>query len=128
MLKCFGDLIGQTIEANVDDIVVKSKWAAQVVDDLEQTFMKLQANSIKLNPGEVRFRGPKGYAAGFYRHQAWHQSQPEEDLGHHKDGPNLVHKGGTTSYRVPRRAQPLYLAPRRMRSPPLSAPKEGRPF
>ena len=25
MLKCFGDLIGQTIEANVDDIMVKSK-------------------------------------------------------------------------------------------------------
>ena len=25
MLKCFGDLIGQTIEAYVDDIVVKSK-------------------------------------------------------------------------------------------------------
>ena len=26
MLKCFGDLIEQTIEAYVDDIVVKSKW------------------------------------------------------------------------------------------------------
>ena len=27
ILKCFGDLIGRTIEAYVDDIVVKSKWA-----------------------------------------------------------------------------------------------------
>ena len=27
MLKCFGDLIGRTIEAYVDDIVVKSKQA-----------------------------------------------------------------------------------------------------
>ena len=27
MLKCFGDLIGRTVEAYVDDIVVKSKWA-----------------------------------------------------------------------------------------------------
>ena len=27
MLKCFGDLIGRTIEAYVDDIMVKSKWA-----------------------------------------------------------------------------------------------------
>ena len=32
------------------------------------------------------------------------------------------------SYRVPRRAHPLYLAPRRMRSPPLSTPKEGYRF
>ena len=27
MLKCFGDLIGRTIEAYIDNIVVKSKWA-----------------------------------------------------------------------------------------------------
>ena len=27
MLKCFGDLIGRTVEAYVDDIMVKSKWA-----------------------------------------------------------------------------------------------------
>ena len=26
MLKCFGDLIGRTIEAYIDDIVVKFKW------------------------------------------------------------------------------------------------------
>ena len=41
MLKCFGDLIGRTVEAYVDDIVVKSKWADQLVADLEHTFMKL---------------------------------------------------------------------------------------
>ena len=50
MLKCFGDLIGRTIGAYVDDIMVKSKWADQVIADLEQTFAKLRANSIKLNP------------------------------------------------------------------------------
>ena len=41
MLKCFGDLIGRTIEAYVDDIVVKSKRADQVIPDFEQTFTKL---------------------------------------------------------------------------------------
>ena len=41
MLKCFGDLIGQTVEAYVDDIVVKSKWADHVIADLAQTFTKL---------------------------------------------------------------------------------------
>ena len=35
MLKCFGDLIGRTVEAYVDDIGVKSKWTDQLVDDLE---------------------------------------------------------------------------------------------
>ena len=41
MLKCFGDLLGQTVEAYMDDIVVKSKWADQLIADLEQTFAKL---------------------------------------------------------------------------------------
>ena len=46
MLGCFGDLIGRTIEANVDDIVVKSKWADHLIADLEQTFTKLRANDL----------------------------------------------------------------------------------
>ena len=59
MLKCFRDLIRQTIEAYIDDIVVKSKWADQVIADLEQTFMKLRANGIKLNPRSA-FLGSQG--------------------------------------------------------------------
>ena len=35
MLKCFRDLIGRTIEANMDEIMVKSKQADQVIADLE---------------------------------------------------------------------------------------------
>ena len=50
MTKCFGDLIGWTIEAYVDDIMVESKRIDQLIDDLEQTFTKLRANDIKLNP------------------------------------------------------------------------------
>jgi hypothetical protein len=50
MLKCFSDLIGETIEAYMDDIIVKSKKVDQLVVDLEKTFKKLQENGIKLNP------------------------------------------------------------------------------
>jgi hypothetical protein len=42
MLKYFGDLIGRTVEAYVDDIMVKSKQVDQLVDDLEQTFASLK--------------------------------------------------------------------------------------
>jgi hypothetical protein len=42
MLNCFGDLIGETIEAYMDNNVVKSKKADQLVTDLEKTFMKLR--------------------------------------------------------------------------------------
>ena len=35
MLKCFGDLIRRTVEAYVDDIVVKSKLVDHLIADLE---------------------------------------------------------------------------------------------
>jgi hypothetical protein len=60
MLKCFRDLIGQTVEAYVDDIMVKSKQADQLMADLEQTFTKLRANGIKLTPEKCIFRVPRG--------------------------------------------------------------------
>jgi hypothetical protein len=60
MLKCFSDLIGETIEAYVDDIVVKSRKADQFVADLKKTFKKLQENGIKLNPEKCIFRVPRG--------------------------------------------------------------------
>ena len=65
MLKCFGDLIGRTIEAYVDNIVVKSRRADQLVADLEQTFAKLRANDIKLNPEKYVFGVPRGMLVGF---------------------------------------------------------------
>ena len=41
MLKCFRDLIGRTIEAYIDNIMVKSKQADQLIANLKQTFTKL---------------------------------------------------------------------------------------
>jgi hypothetical protein len=41
MLKCFGDLIRETIEAYMDDIIVKSKNVDQIMVDLKKTFKKL---------------------------------------------------------------------------------------
>jgi hypothetical protein len=38
MVNCFSKLIGETVEAYVDDIVVKSKKTDQLVADLEKTF------------------------------------------------------------------------------------------
>jgi hypothetical protein len=41
MLKCFGDLIGETVEAYVDNIVVKSKKSDHLMVDSYRTFKKL---------------------------------------------------------------------------------------
>jgi hypothetical protein len=46
----FGEHIGRTIEAYVDDIVVKTKKASDLLSDLETTFKCLRAKGVKLNP------------------------------------------------------------------------------
>jgi len=80
MLKCFGDLIRRTIEAYVDDIVVKSKWVDQVIADLEQTFVKLQANGIKLNPEKCVFGDPRGMLLGFIIFERGIEANPKKIL------------------------------------------------
>ena len=48
----------------MDDIVVMSRWADQLIADLKQTFAKLRANDIKLNPEKCVFRVPRGMLLG----------------------------------------------------------------
>ena len=78
MLKCFGDLIGRTVEAYMDNIVVKSNWADQVIADLEQTFTKLRANNIKLNPEKCIFKVPRGMLLGFIIFEHGIEANPEK--------------------------------------------------
>ena len=78
MVKCFGDLIGRTIEAYVDDIVVKSKRANHLVANLEQTFVKLRANSIKFNTKKCVFGVPRGMLLGFIVFERGIEANPEK--------------------------------------------------
>ena len=78
MFKCFGDLIGRTVEAYVDDIMVKSKQADQVVADLEQTFVKLRANGTKLNPEKCVSGVPRGMLLGFIVSEHGIEANPEK--------------------------------------------------
>ena len=61
----FGNLIGKTVEAYVDDIVVKSRKASGLVADLEETFQCLRAKEIRLNPEKCVFGVPRGMLLRF---------------------------------------------------------------
>jgi hypothetical protein len=56
MLQVFGDHIGRTVEAYVDDIVVKTRKADDLFSDLRMAFDCLRANGVKLNPEKCVFR------------------------------------------------------------------------
>jgi len=57
--------IGSTVEAYVDDIVVKSKQRGDLIQDLEIAFSCLRANKIKLNPEKCVFGVPRGMLLGY---------------------------------------------------------------
>jgi hypothetical protein len=51
----FGEHIGRTVEAYVDNIIVKTKKASDLLSDLETTFKCLRAKGVKLNPEKCVF-------------------------------------------------------------------------
>jgi hypothetical protein len=55
MQHVFGDHIGQTVEAYIDNIVVKTRKVDDVVNDLRAMFDCLRANGVKLNPEKCVF-------------------------------------------------------------------------
>ena len=93
MLKCFGDLIGRTIEAYIDDIVVKSKRANHLVADLKQIFAKLRANGIKLNPEKCVFGVPRGMLLDFIVSERGIEANPEKISAFMRMGPIQNIKG-----------------------------------
>jgi hypothetical protein len=58
MTPVFGDHIGRTVEAYVDDIMVKSRKAEDLIDDLKIAFKCLREKGIKLNPEKCVFGVP----------------------------------------------------------------------
>jgi hypothetical protein len=61
----FGEHIGRTIEAYVDDIIVKTRKASDLLSDLEVTFGCLRTKGVKLNPEKCVFGVPQGMLLGF---------------------------------------------------------------
>ena len=62
---CLEKQIGKIVEAYVNDVVVKTKHADSLIDDLRLTFDNLRAYDIKLNPEKCVFGIPAGKLLGF---------------------------------------------------------------
>ena len=78
MTQVFGDNIGRTVEAYVDDIVVKTRKAEGLIDDLRITFKCLREKGIKLNPEKCVFGVPRGMLLGFIVSERGIEANPEK--------------------------------------------------
>nr|AQA29595.1 reverse transcriptase [Zea mays] len=74
----FGEHIGRTVEAYVDDIVVKTRKASDLLSDLEVTFRCLKAKGVKLNPEKCVFGVPRGMLLGFIVSERGIEANPEK--------------------------------------------------
>ena len=78
MFHVFRDHIGRTIEAYVDDIVVKSRKTDDLVTDLKIAFNCLRAKGVKLNLKKCVFGVPRGMLLGFIVSQRGIKPNPEK--------------------------------------------------
>ncbi|KAM1959334.1 hypothetical protein ACFX15_004620 [Malus domestica] len=65
----FHDLIGQSMEVYIDDIVVKTKTEEQHLEDLRQTLARIRIHKLKMNPKKCAFGVRAGNFLGFLVHQ-----------------------------------------------------------
>jgi hypothetical protein len=93
MQHVFGDHIGRTVEAYVDDIVVKTRKAGDLVSDLSIAFGCLWANRVKLNPEKCVFGVPWGMLLGYIASQRGIEANPEKVAALERMGPIRDLKG-----------------------------------
>jgi hypothetical protein len=93
MQHVFRDHIGRTVEAYVDDIVVKTRKADDLVSDLNITFGFLRANEVKLNPEKCVFGMPRGMLLGYIISQRGIEANPEKVAALKRMGPIRDLKG-----------------------------------
>jgi hypothetical protein len=74
----FGEHIGRTVEAYVDDIVVKMRKAFDLLSDLETSFKCLKAKGVKLNPEKCVFGVPRGMLLGIVVFERGIEANPEK--------------------------------------------------
>ena len=61
---CLDQQIGRNVEAYIDDVVVKTRTADNLITDLEETFSNLSKYRWKLNPSKCIFGVPSGILLG----------------------------------------------------------------
>jgi hypothetical protein len=62
----------------MDDIVVKTKDKATLIQDLEETFANLRKINLKLNPEKCMFGVPSGKLLGFFVSQRGIEANPDK--------------------------------------------------
>jgi hypothetical protein len=75
---CFKRQLNKNVEANVYDVVIKTRNSSTLIDDLEETFASLRKYRWKLNPNKCVFGVPSGKLLGFIISHCGIEANPEK--------------------------------------------------
>ena len=81
---CLDQQIGRNIEAYINDVVVKSKTADNLIADLKEMFANLKRYRWKLNPSKCIFGVPSGILLGYIVSACGIEPNPRQGLCHHQ--------------------------------------------
>ncbi|XP_016199146.1 uncharacterized protein LOC107640107 [Arachis ipaensis] len=73
-----GNLIGETVEVYVDDILAKTTRPDDLISDLENVFASLRQHGMRLNPLKCAFAREAGKFLGFMINQRGVEANPEK--------------------------------------------------
>lgn len=76
--KMFRKQLGKTMEAYIDDMVVKSKLRQNHINDLKETFAVLRHYGMKLNPAKCAFGVSSGQFLGYIVSKRGMKPNPEK--------------------------------------------------
>jgi hypothetical protein len=93
MQHVYGDHIGRTVEAYIEDIVVKTREVDDLVNDLHMAFDCPRANRVKLNTEKCVFGMPRGMLLGYIVSQRGIEANPEKVAALERMGPIQDLKG-----------------------------------
>jgi hypothetical protein len=88
MQHVFGEHIGPTVEAYIDNIIVKTKKINNLINDLDVAFKCLRVKNIKLNPEKYVFGVPRGMLLGFIVYERGIEANPEKNHCNNQNGPH----------------------------------------
>jgi hypothetical protein len=115
---CFKKKLNKSVEAYVDDVVVKTRNSSTLIDNLEETFASLREYRWKLNPNKCVFGVPSGKLLGFIISQHDIEANPE-DLRHHQHESSHVHQRRPEADRVHGGTEQIHLEAWRTGTPLL---------
>nr|GEW80326.1 reverse transcriptase domain-containing protein [Tanacetum cinerariifolium] len=78
MDKAFEGQVGRNIEVYVDDLVVKSHTEAEMVRDIEETFLTLRKVNMKLNPKKMLIWDSRKSIPRLYNHPRGDKALPRQ--------------------------------------------------